>query len=336
VKAQEATPVDLGTVSKSGLAYEAIAEAAFALEDGATSAVVEGPFGPTLVHVTDVKPEVVRPFEDVRDEVRQLEAEERAAEQILDMHDQIEDALAGGGTVAEVAESFELPLRNVPAVDINGNDADGNQVSGIPGRDRILAEAFDSDVGLANPPIETGRASFVWFEVDGITPEHDRPLAEVRERVVTAWKADQRDRLLDEKAGEIAARIRAGENVADIGDELQLTVEAATELKRSTPVTPEQAPLSPDAVDAAFSGPDGTVAVASGSEPDTRIVLQVAGVTVPPYFSGAPDAAEGEANFDRALGADLFNQYVADVRDQLGVSYNAAAMQRILGAAQGG
>lgn len=336
VRAQGATPVDLGTVSKTGLAYEAIADAAFALEDGATSGVVDGPFGPTLVHVTDVTPEAVRPFEEVKEEVKQREAEEKAALQIADMHDQIEDALAGGSTVAEAAASFELPLQTIAAVDINGNDADGNPVNGIPGRDRLLSEAFDSDVGLANPPIETARSSFVWFEVTNVTAEHDRPLDEVRERVVSAWKADQLEQLLDKRASELAARIRAGESIATIGDELQVTVHSATEIKRSTPVTPEQAPLSPDAVDAAFTGPDGTVTTASGSEPDTRIVLQVAGVTLPPYFSGATAAAEAEASFDRAIGADLFDQYLGDVRDRLGVSYNPTAMQRILGTARPG
>ena len=56
----------------------AVADAAFALEQGASSAPVAGRFGPVLVRVTQIQPEAVRPFEEVAAELRQELARQRA------------------------------------------------------------------------------------------------------------------------------------------------------------------------------------------------------------------------------------------------------------------
>lgn len=332
-EAQGVAPVDLGVVTRNGMAFAKIAEAAFALEEGQSSGIVEGPFGPTIVRVTDITPEQVRPFAEVKDEVKQRMAEREAAAQITELTNQIEDAIAGGDTLQETAPKFGLAVRSVEAVDQQGRDLNGDPIPDLPGGRELLADAFDSDVGLSNAPISIGSAQTVWFDVLAINPAHDRPLEEVRDRVVAAWKADQRRERLDAEAARIEDRLRSGEAIDAVAADLGLTMQAAAGLKRTAEPA---APLSAAVIDAVFGGPSGHVASAPGAEADTRLVFKVTDATVPAYFAGAPDQAEAETQLASSIGQDMFGGYVSDLRERLGVSFNQNVIRQVLGAGSGG
>ena len=60
----------------------AVADAAFALKEGETSAPIKGMFGTMLVHVVKIEPENVKPFEEVAAEIKQTIATDRARSEI--------------------------------------------------------------------------------------------------------------------------------------------------------------------------------------------------------------------------------------------------------------
>ncbi len=64
VTAEGKTQADtlLGTLAKDKIADKAVADAAFALAVNEVSPVVQGAFGPVLLRVTEIKPEVVKPL----------------------------------------------------------------------------------------------------------------------------------------------------------------------------------------------------------------------------------------------------------------------------------
>src|SRR2546423_5206145 len=70
--------IDLGVVTKSGIIDQAVANAAFTVKDGETSAPVQGVFGTTLIHVVKIEPENIKPFEQVAPEIKQTIATARA------------------------------------------------------------------------------------------------------------------------------------------------------------------------------------------------------------------------------------------------------------------
>ena len=80
------------------------------------------------------------PLEEVEAEIRQQIALEDAQDQIRTLHDNIEDAVAGGARVSEVAERFSLPTRSVEAVDENGVTPDDATLD-PPLADEVLATA---------------------------------------------------------------------------------------------------------------------------------------------------------------------------------------------------
>ena len=102
--------IDLGTVTKSGIIDQAIADAAFSLKEGETSAPVKGMFGTALIHVVKVEPENIKPFTEVAPEIKQGMATDRARAEISSIHDKIEDERAAGSRLTEIAQTTVLLL----------------------------------------------------------------------------------------------------------------------------------------------------------------------------------------------------------------------------------
>ena len=122
-----AADLDLGELAKSeiGEVDPAIADAAFTLKEGQPSEVVKGKFGFLIVRVTKIIAGSVKPFDEVKDEVKKLIATRRAANQIQDVHDKIEDQRVAGKSLAEAAKSVGLETRAIPAIDASGRDPNG-------------------------------------------------------------------------------------------------------------------------------------------------------------------------------------------------------------------
>ena len=320
--------VNLGTVTKSQMVDPAIADAAFSLAENTTSGVVKGRFGPTIIHVGKVDPKVVKPFDDVKADIKKQIATAQAANEVTDQKNAIEDAIAGGKTLAEVAKSYDLKLVTVPAVDKSGDGPDGKPVSGLPTDSNFLSQIFQTDVGLQNAAVSLGGDSYVWFDVTSVTPAHDRQLSDVSDKVTAAWKKGQLAEKLDNKANEIRDRLAKGEDINTIAKDLGLEVKTVDKITRASKPTGD---LSTAAIHAAFNGPKGSAAVAPGIGEDTRDIMVVTDVNRPAYFAGTPDQKQTEQQLSQQLSNDLLQQFIAQEQDRLGVSINQQNVQQIIG-----
>lgn len=318
--------VDIGMVTRDKLLDPAVAEAAFEMAPDSISGIVDGRFGPVILRVTTVEPEVVVPFDTAKAEIKQELAEARAGQEIADQLDVIEDARAGGSTLEDVAANYDLNLVTYPAIDRAGNDGDGKPITDLPNPNELVTAIFDSDVGLENNPLPLD-SGFMWFEVTAVNAERDRELSEVREKVITAYRQAELDKRLTELAEDIRDRVKQGEAIDAIALEKSVDVKTATGVKRLAPATDD---LTTAAIQAAFGGPRGHAAVADGAD-QSKIVVVAAEVTVPPYFSGAPDLADTEERLSQDVANDLLTEYVGQLQDQVGVSVNQVALQQLIG-----
>ncbi|WP_075289109.1 peptidylprolyl isomerase [Pararhizobium arenae] len=314
-----ASDVLLGDFTRDSVPDAKIGEAAFAATlDGSVTPVIDGAFGPVIVRVSNIKPETVRSYDDVKEELRQEIALSNAANEIMAIHDKFEDARVSGASMKEAADGSGLKLVVINAVDARGNDVDGEPVAGIPEAKTLLEEAFKADVGGETLPINLGREGYVWFDVEEITPARDRTLDEARERVVADWTAEQQRKALAAKAEELKARVQKGETLAAIAADLGIAVETKTGLRRSS----DDAALSPAAVTAAFSGPEGTVANAAGVGGEGQILLKVVAVNENNMVDALDNQDRQIEAVAQASGDDILDQLVAQLQTGYGVSIN--------------
>ena len=134
--------IDLGDVTRAGVFDKAIADAGFALPPGGVSEVVKGAFGPAIVRVTQITPASIKPYEEVAAELKKEIAVGRAANDVLAIHDKIEDARVSGKSLTEAAQAVGLDARAIPAVDAQGRDKSGAAGRGLPDKDAVAARGL--------------------------------------------------------------------------------------------------------------------------------------------------------------------------------------------------
>ncbi|MGI9401486.1 MAG: SurA N-terminal domain-containing protein, partial [Rhizobiaceae bacterium] len=148
-----ASDIDLGSLTKSQVPDQSIAEAAFGLDLNNSSDVVTGLFGPVILRVVSIEPESVQPLPEVEDQIRQSLAIDIAGDELYDIHDKIEDERAAGDSLAEAATKVGLTAKVIEMVDLQGNGPDGQPVTSLPNAPNLLREAFDTDAGVEADPV---------------------------------------------------------------------------------------------------------------------------------------------------------------------------------------
>lgn len=317
--------VDLGMVTKSGILDPAFAAAAFSLASGEVSQPVKGQFGVALLKVGKIQPAVQRSYESVAQDLKKEIATDRARDQVAKLRDKMEDERAGGSSVLEAAKKLGLTATTIDAVDRSGHMPNGQPANIPPGLD-VVAQAFNSDVGVDNDSI-TYRGGYVWYDVLGITPPRDRTLDEVKSQVEAQWREDQIASRLRDKATQIVQKLGSGGTLADQATSIGVKVETATGLKRSSSVPG----LPKDVIAAVFRTAKGAAAQADGQTDTERFVFHVTDIKVPPADLASDGAKKLKESLQRTLTDEQLAQYVNKLEKNIGTSINEAALAQITG-----
>ncbi len=263
--------IDLGTVTKASLADEKIAEAAFQVEEGKFSEPVAGSLNTVILRVTKVDPEIVKTFDDVKDELKNTLAREKAENELLDIQDNVEDTLASGATLRETADKLNITHNIFEAVDVSGNDRSGQKIADLPVAPGLMSSAFRSDVDLENDPLEVSGGGLLWFKVLDIMPEALKSFETVKDDVAKAWKEDEERKALLKLARSVVDRANKGETFADLAKEYTTEVKTSEPLKRNE----DNSDLPRGAVLQAFALGENAVGSAALSNEKARVVFQV-------------------------------------------------------------
>lgn len=203
--------LDLGDVAETELETETAA-AVFALEGPAVTGVLPGKFGPALFRMNGILQGRVTSFDDARALLQQDIVADRARRRIEDEATHIDDLLAGGATLEEVAAETDMETGTISWADGNG---DG--IAAYEGfRDAAQAVTEDDFPEVVN--LEDG--GIVALRLDGFTDPYVLPLEDVREKAINGWEARETDNQLAEVANTLSAQLALGVSPADLGLEL--------------------------------------------------------------------------------------------------------------------
>ena len=322
-----AADVDLGLVAKSAILDGEIANAAFSLASGEVSQPVQGKFGVALVKVGTVQPGVEPSYESVAANLKKEIATERARTKVAELRDKMEDERGGGASVIEAAQKLGLNPITVDAVDRSGRMPNGQPVTGIPNGLDVVSQAFNSDVGVDNDPIQFN-GGYVWYDVIGITPSRERGLDEVKDQVEAKWRDDQIAGRLRTKATEMVQRLDQGGKLADEAANVGAKVETATGFRRDAalPGVPSAA------VTAAFRTAKDGVGQAAGAGANEWVVFRVTDISVPPVDLASDDMKKLKETLQRGLTDEQVAQYVTKLETDIGTSINQSVFAQVTGA----
>ena len=192
-----------------GAMVKSFEEAAFALQKGAISDLVESEFGFHIIQLTDIKAPAVRSFEAMRPEIEADLKKQQAQKQFADSAEAFTNLVfEQPDSLQPAAERLRLSVQTA-----RGLTRDARPDVGVLGNQRLLAAIFapDSVEKKRNTEaIETGSSQLTAARVVQYTPARTMPLAEVRDQVRTRLVAQRSAELAREEGGKKLAAWKAG------------------------------------------------------------------------------------------------------------------------------
>jgi len=321
------TAADLGLLDRTAMPIPAVAAAAFAAPPGSVTDPVRSPFGWHVVQVERIEPAQSRTLAQVRDELRLELAQERALDLAYERANRVEDALAGGASLADAARRFALTTATA-TTDAAGNTPEGDAASlPVPEAQRadLLRAIFAVRQGDAPRMTEMGEA-FVAIEIREVRPPALRPLEAVEEQVRAAFLADARRRAAEQRAAAVLAAAGTGRTLAEVAEEAGLPFRRIGPFGRN-PAT--AAPLPPELVAPLFE--------ARGEEPtmvETRDGFAVARLAEIVRFDPASDPlglGRVRAEIEQSMQDELEEQFAVVLRGRANVRINQQLLEQVSG-----
>lgn len=307
-----------------------VAAAAFSAAEGAVAGPVRSELGWHIVRVDDVKAIPARPLASVRGEIAARIEAEKSQNAVADLVGRIEESIADGAALDEVARAEKLDLNETPPITGTGAAPD-NPGWKVPAElAPVLKTAFDMapDEEPAVEPIEEGRR-YALVAIARAIPAAPPPFPEIRERVkadLVARRALDRARAV---AQSIAAKINAGTPAARAFAEAQVKLPAVQPVNAVRRDIARQGGEVPEPLAMLFSLPRGKARIMPVPNGSGWFVVHLDKV-VPGDASKEPGLTEAvRSQFARVIGDEYAQQFSAAIRAKSEVKRNEDALKRL-------
>lgn len=286
--------VDMGDIGEEEL--EAAGEPVFAAEVGEVVGPVETDLGPALFRVNGVLPAHDTSFDDARPALQQELAAVRAVREVEARAQDLDDQLAGGVTLEELAEETEMTLGQIDWTEESSED-----IAAYPGFRQAAAALTQEDFPAITQLDDGGVFA---MRLDEALPERPRPFDAAKADVRAAWREEKQREAMIAKAEALAPDLDGPTAFTEAGFDAVIE----EDLTRTSYVdgTPD------DFMETVFSMAPGEVEVLESAE---GVVI----VRLENIVAAEPEAASDEMmaqiteQLDQALAQDLFDAFAQDV-----------------------
>jgi peptidyl-prolyl cis-trans isomerase D len=323
VAGQDEAATKLGWVKRDELPPE-LGDAVFGLEQGKTSEPVHDALGWHVLRVTAIEPETTQSFDEVKDKLKSEVAHDQAADELYQVSNQVDDALAGGASLEDVAQKFKAKLTKVDAVDPSGRDLEGKPVQ-IPVAPReALHTAFDTESGQTSRLQETKDGAFYVVRVDKVEPTHIKPLADAKDKAEQLWTHDRRSAAAEKQAQELAAAVGPEKTLDAIAREKGLKIAPIGPIGRNGAA---QEGLPPVLVSRLFEAKPGAAVVGGGN--DGFYAAQLKSVDQPDPAADSAAVAQLKQQLDGGEHGDVLAEYTEGLRRRFPVEIKQDEISRL-------
>lgn len=255
------------------------------------------------------------------------ELHQATIEHIYEIGTEIQDMLASGETLSEIASKKGLFYENVKAITTTGHNSNGDLLV-KEGKSSFtldtIAKAFELNEGIESDLIEGKDGKFYIVFVDSISPKTLPLFEEIKGKVISSYKDKARKVLAFERAKKIAEQVRKGASLGVVAKENNLKVEI---LKNISLLNPSKT-ISDTLFLRLFSIPQGGIeAVATEKGAQIGQVLKI----IPNSISQQDKKVQEELQaMEQDFSQDIAMQFIKSLEEEFSLEINKAAIQEIV------
>jgi peptidyl-prolyl cis-trans isomerase D len=296
-------------------------QAVFAMEPGQISDLVKTQYGYHIIKLVDKKPATTRTLAEVRQQITDQLAYERAQAQAADLAQNLEKQISAPSDLDRVAKANGLTVQE------SGFFARDEPILGLGPAPEVTTRAFDMKQGEVSGALRASRG-FVFETVtarqDPYVPKLDEVKDRVRDEVV---KQKARD-LSKQKAVEIAAKLKTAPDFEKAAKAAGVEAKTTDLITRDTPI-PELG-AAPAVDDAAFKLPVGAVSDPIATDNGTAVIKVIEKKEVTPdEWKTAKDRFRDDLLTDRRNR--FFSAYMVKAKQRMKIEVNRETLQRAIG-----
>lgn len=255
---------DLG-LNGRGVFVGPFEDALFALNEGEVSQPVRTEFGYHLIKLGRIEQTEPPSFESVQEELRQQLIDQKAESRYVEQLELLADLSFSSGTLAEPADELGLEIQTSEPFSRNGGS------DAVTANSRVVTAAFSDELindAVNSTPIELDAGRSVVIRVQEHLMPRQLELDEVAEEIRLELVDETAAQRLDERVGELLARLRQGDTMSDVAAEAGQPLNELGEVARtSQELAPEvRAELFRMPHPAADASSYGAVELASGGK----------------------------------------------------------------------
>lgn len=290
-----------------------LSEATFALSEGGVSEPVETALGWHIIRVPSITAGSTQTLDEVRDIIVDGLKQFKAEDAIYDLAATFDEELGAGTAIEDAARDVGAKTYKLNGV-VRG---DGLAGEAIDGADEINAKIFELESGEESFLEETATGTRFVVRLENITPSALRPFEDVREDVIAAWEADERQKLMLAKAEELANSINTtGADLAGLASEDGASVMESGLTKRTGQGLGDD--VNPAVAAALFTLEERKAkAIQTGED-----VLVVKLDEIKSADANTVDAGRVTDELKEAINEDILAQYLTYLREEISVSVN--------------
>lgn len=322
----EAQYIKPNKFNKNTIAQE-LSEQIFSAEQGAVLEPIETPLGWHVVMITKITPQEVASFEKVKDVLKKELQQEALSEALYKIADKIDDAVAGGSTLQEIAKEHNFDTKNLSNIKSDGKNKEGKKISSVS--DKTLSIAFTLDEGATSNLIEEADGSFTLIKADKVIPSANIPFEEVKSEIEKRWITKEKVKLLSEKASEIIEKIKTPEDFTNTANKMGKTIKETGYIKR-TPAKDDKDSINVNVRDTLFSiSKKGSTATANGGS-EALYIVNLAGNKIPAYKDiSEKDKEAANKALKKEAQEDMFEQYMSSLMSKYKAKINHGVLDHL-------
>jgi peptidyl-prolyl cis-trans isomerase D len=303
--------IDLGDLNQSELG--AAGDAIFAAATGDVVGPLQSDLGPALFRINGILAAQSNSFEDASAQLRDELAADRARRVVEAQISDIDDLLAGGATLEDLAKETDMEVGQI--------DWSSEAEDGLAAYEAFRAAA--SAVTVEDFPkvdvLEDG--GIFAIRLDDVLEPRPQPMVEITERVTTGWQTEATRDAVRAEAEKLLPQISPESDFA----ELDLVGETFTDLTRTgfVDTMPAAAML------ALFEAKQGTTVIVE----DVSDVLIVRLDAVLPADEDSDDIKNLRTRLSNqaasAVSQDLFEAFATDIQQRAGIQLDQNAINAV-------